>query len=311
MFNKVVPAAGNPYDVPMIIRHGSRYVANDSCRTMSELLADDPKLLPYAEQLDNAELNAQLVSELSLSELRELLNNAPIAHCLELRQRMVASAKLRPVIPDAPAWKWQARQVANGMCDGNLKQVAEGQHNCDLVVGSLFLSFVIGPVLAPPTECGDGSACSGLLAADILCWVCLTTCLMLGVVNSWTMVSIERCVSTNCMPHWMCDNWRIYQLGPALMVASFTFLPAALSTRSIILLCSPSYPSWLVWVVVGILIGGGVLLQYTWWVVICSRTFTITSLPQFVAFNLGTLGLRTPTEQLEKAPVQDPVSYMD
>lgn len=310
MFAKVAPA-GNAYDVPTSAGPSSRYVATDTARSVRELLADHPKLLRYAEQLEEAELNAELVSELGLSELREVLNGAPIAHCLALRQRMAAAAQLRPVIPDAPAWKWLARQVATGMRDGNLKETASAQHEFDLVVGSLFLSFTIGAVLQPPTACADGSACSGLLAADMLCWVCLTACLMLSVVNSWSMNALERCVSSNSMPRWVHDNWQIYSMGPMLMVASFTFLPVALSTRSVILLDSPVYPSWLVWAVVSVLIGGDIVLQYIWWVVICSRTFMIESPSQFIAFNLGLLGLRMPAEQLESAPVQDPVPYMD
>lgn len=284
-----------------------RYVADATSKTVTELLDDEPKLLRYAQQLEEAELNAELVSELSLAELREVLNGAPIAHCLKLRQRMVASTKMRAVIPDAATLKWQARMVATGVLNGNLKEAAFSQHECDLVMGSLFLSFLVGETLATPTACGDGSACSGLLAADMLCWTFLTTCVLLGVVNSWSMMAIERCVSSDSMPRWICDNWLIYQGGAALAVVAFTFLPVALSVRAIILLSSPSYPSWLVWVVVAILLGGGIVIQYMWWAVICSRTFTITSPSQFLSFNLGVLGV--PTQLREGAPIQEEPAY--
>ena len=202
--------------------------------------------------------------------------------------------------------------VALGLRDGNLKEVAERQHGNNMTFGSLFLGFVIGPVLDPPTACADGSACFGLLAADILCWVCLAICLFLAVCNSWTMAAIQQCVGTNSMPRWIRDNYGIYNMVQSLTVVSFTFLPAALSTRSVILLRdSPSYPSWLVWAVVAIIIGGGIGLQYAYWIVICTRTFTINSISDFTAFNLGLLGFRMPNEQLERAQVQVPVQYMD
>eukprot|EP01049_Picozoa_sp_SAG25_P004072 SAG25_NODE_247_length_11077_cov_5.635088_12_plen_209_part_00 len=129
----------------------SRFVADDRRDTLSELLSGDPKLRDCAQRLEEAELDAELVSALSLADLRELLPGAPAAHCLLLRHRLSeGSTSLRPVIPDAPAWKWQARMVANAVRDGNLKDQATMKHEFDLIVGSLFLSFAIGPVLSPP-----------------------------------------------------------------------------------------------------------------------------------------------------------------
>jgi hypothetical protein len=291
----------------------SRFVADDRRDTLSELLSGDPKLRDCAQRLEEAELDAELVSALSLADLRELLPGAPAAHCLLLRHRLSeGSTSLRPVIPDAPAWKWQARMVANAVRDGNLKDQATMKHEFDLIVGSLFLSFAIGPVLSPPTACADGRACPGMLAADMLCWVSLTITLLLCVVVSWSMAAIEQCVSSASMARWIHDNWRFFNLGGGLMVTSFTFLPVALSTRSVILLRNnPSYPAWLVWVVVATLSAGGIILQYVWWVIICCRTFTISSPCDFVAFNLGVLGFRMPKRQLENATEQKPVPYME
>ena len=311
MFAKVAPA-GRAYAPSTGALLSSRYVDENSARTVTELLSDEPNLLIYAQRLEEAELDPEMVAGLCLADLREVLEDAPIAHCLRVRQRLSGSTRLRPVIPDSPAYKWQARMVATGLRDGNLKEAAATQHEFDLILGSLFLSFAIAPLLEPPTACADGSSCSGLLAVDILCWVCLITCLMLGVINCWTMALIERCVSSNSMPRWICDNWRIFNLGHTMTIFSFTWLPVALSTRSVILFDgSPSYPWWLVWAVVAILVCGGIVLQYIWWVVICCCTFSIKSASEFIAFNLGVLGLRMPNEQLESAQVQDPVHYMD
>lgn len=309
---------GVAQDGPGTVRPGgnSQFVAtrsgSTSGATLSELLSDEPKLLGHAQQLEEAELDADLVSELSLADLRELLPAAPAAHCLLLRRRLSESRSLRPVIPDTPAWAWPARVIATGVCEGNLKDQALVKHEFDLIGGSLFLSFAIGPLLSPPSACADGSVCSSLLAADLLCWVCLTTCLLLCVVSSWSTVAIEQGVASGSMARWVFENWKIFNLGGLLMVASFTFLPVALSTRSAILLHgSPAHPPWLVWAVMGVLAGGGIVLQYTWWVIICGRTFGVKLGPDFVAFNLGLLGLRMPTRQLEGAPENTSPPYME
>ena len=293
---------------------GSRFVATcgSSGATLSELLSGEPKLQGYARMLEEAELDAELVCELSLADLRELLPNAPAAHCLLLRRRLAESRELRPRIPDTPAWVWPARVIATGQCGGNLKDQALVKHEFDLICGSLLLSFTIEPLLSPPTACADDSDCSTLLAVDLLCWVCLTTSLLLCVVSSWSMVAIEQCVTPGSMAQWVFDNWRIFNLGGLLMVASFTFLPVALSTRSIILLHdSPAYPPWLVWASVGVLTCGGIILQYTWWVIICGRTYGVKLGSEFVSFNLGLLGLRLPVQALEKATENENPRYMD
>ena len=104
MFAKVAPAS-HTYDTPPSRAHSCQYMADDSSKTVSELLSDEPKLLGYAQRLEEAELDAQTVAELGLTELREVLHDAPIAHCLQLRACLAASTKLRPIVPDAPAWK--------------------------------------------------------------------------------------------------------------------------------------------------------------------------------------------------------------
>ena len=202
----------------------SRFVATSGSpgATLSQLLSDEPKLLVHAQQLEEAGLDADLVSELSLADLRELLPAASAAHCALLRRRLAESRELRPVIPDTPAWAWPARVIATGVCQGNLKDQALVKHEFDLIGGSLFLSFAIAPLLSPPNVCADGSVCSTLLAADLLCWVCLTTCLLLCVVSSWSMVAIEQGVTSRSMARWIFENWRIFNLGGLLMVAAFT-----------------------------------------------------------------------------------------
>ena len=51
-----------------------------------------------------------------------------------------------------------------------------------------------------------------------------------------------------------------------------------------------------------ILLGGGIVMQYTWWIIICCRTFVALSAADFVAFNLGLLGFRMPKTQLRARP---------
>ena len=153
--------------------------------------------------------------------------------------------------------------IATGVRDSNLKDQATVKHEFDLIGGSLLLSFAIGPLLSPQTTCADGSECPVILALDMLCWATLSTCLLLCVVSSWSMVAIEQCVSTEAMARWAYENWPFYNMGAGLMVTSFTFLPFALATRSVILLHgNPAYPAWLVWIVMAILLGGGIVMQY-------------------------------------------------
>lgn len=291
---------------------GSRFVQKAQSKTLSELLVDDPKLLAYVPKLEAAELDGELAAELGLAEMRDVLPDAPIAHCLLLVRRLSELKTVQPAIPDTPAWKWPARVIATGVRDSNLKDQATVKHEFDLIGGSLLLSFAIGPLLSPQTTCADGSECPVILALDMLCWATLSTCLLLCVVSSWSMVAIEQCVSTEAMARWAYENWPFYNMGAGLMVTSFTFLPFALATRSVILLHgNPAYPAWLVWIVMAILLGGGIVMQYTWWIIICCRTFAVSSAADFVAFNLGLLGFRMPKTQLERAPVQMNVPYMD
>ena len=129
-----------------------------------------------------------------------------------------------------------SRVIATGVRDSNLKDQATVKHEFDLIGGSLLLSFAIGPLLSPQTTCADGSECPVILALDMLCWATLSTCLLLCVVSSWSMVAIEQCVSTEAMARWAYENWPFYNMGAGLMVTSFTFLPFALATRAVILL---------------------------------------------------------------------------
>jgi hypothetical protein len=291
----------------------SRFVSTEGL-TLAELLSADAdgKLVGYSSAFEAAGIDVAMAATMQLADLREFLPQAPIAHCLLLKQRLTAySPTFKPHIPDTASWKWPARIIANGAIEHSLKETAIIHHEFDLIAGSLLLSFTIGPLLAPPDSCAQGAACPSLLAVDVLLWATLTALLLLCVVSSWSMAAIEWAVSERSMAQWMQDNWAYYNLGSSLFVLSMTFLPMALSTRAtIVLYDNPAYPRWLVWLVIAIITGGGAVLQYVWWVLITTKTFGVRRRPlDFAKFNLGLLGARLPTRDLLDAAPQNPVPY--
>ena len=120
---------------------GHRFVCSDAERSLAELLETDPALLPYATALEQAGINAALAEDLDLAHLKELLPDAPVAHRLILRRRFSQRSAVKPVIPDTPNWKWTSRVLANGINEGNLKELSIISHEFDLLGGSLFLAF--------------------------------------------------------------------------------------------------------------------------------------------------------------------------
>ena len=57
------------------------------------------------EKLEAAELDGELAAELGLAEMRDVLPDAPIAHCLLLVRRLSELKTVQPAIPDTPAWR--------------------------------------------------------------------------------------------------------------------------------------------------------------------------------------------------------------
>jgi len=221
--------------------------------------------------------------------------------------------------------------VANGTREGSIRELSAVKHELDLIAGSLFLSFAISQLLAPPDSCvtsinalpdDDGSLlemlepqsapCPALLAADMILWAMLTVALLVCVVASWSATQIEQAVSSASMPKWVADFWQFFNIGAGLLATSFTFLlPLALATRTMILLDGhPAYPWWLAWAVAAILVVGTELVVYGWWMSLTMRTFGVR-LVDYPAFNLGLLGVRMPLASLKRAPQQTPVPYFE
>ena len=309
--------------------------STDEAKTLSELLLLEQKLADhageYARLLESAGMDAELAADLELADLREILPAAPIAHCLLIKRILAARSTVKPVIPNTPEWKWTARVVANGVREGSIKELSAVKHELDLITGSLFLSFAISQLLAPPDSCvtstnassdDEGSMlemlepqpapCPTLLAADMILWATLTVALLLCVVASWSIAQIEQAVSSASMAKWVATFWRFYNIGAGLLVTSFTFLlPLALATRTMILLNGhPAYPWWLAWTVATILVVGTGLVVYGWWVSLTTRTFGVR-LVDFPAFNLGLLGVRMPLASLKRASQQARVPFFE
>ena len=78
-----------------------------------------------------------------------------------------------------------------------------------------------------------------------------------------------------------------------------TVLPLALSTRSFILLDGhSSYPSWLSWTVVGVLLTGW-CSNWVGWIIVTRKTMDVRVV-DFPIFNLGLLGIRLPRGQVHE-----------
>jgi hypothetical protein len=133
--------------------------------------------------------------------------------------------------------------IANGVRDDNLKEVCTVRHEFDLIGSSLFLSFSVTPLLTPPESCAEGRSCPNLLAADLLLWSFLVSCLLAAVVFTWTGAVLESFVSRPSFPRWLQDHYTWFCSPSVFFITGLSLMPPAFGLRLIILLDGhPAYP---------------------------------------------------------------------
>ena len=284
-----------------------------TAKSIAELLVDD--LAQYSATFLSAQLDdVSLAAEMSLADLRELLPHAPIVHCLKLKQLLSehASAVPRARLPDSLPWQSACRLIANGVRDDNLKETCTVRHEFDLIGSSLFLSFSIAPLLAPPESCAMGRPCPNLLAADLLVWTFLVSCLLAAVVFTWTGAVLESFVSRSSFPRWLQDHYRWFCSPSVLFISGLSFMPPAFGLRLFILLSGhPAYPPWLPSVILGILLGA-TILEWVYYGAVCCHTLGMTHGEFWIGGGyLGQIGFLLPRRHLCDRPLKDDVSYFE
>ena len=294
---------------------GSPFIANNEAKSIAVLLESDSTLAQYRSSFAAAQLDdAWLAAEMSLADLRELLPQAPIVDCLKLKRLLSehTSADLKAQMPDSLPWQSVGRLIANGVRDDNLKEVATIRHEFDLIGSSLFLSFSIGPLLEPPEACAMGRPCPNLLAADLLVWTCIVSCLLAAVVFTWTGAVLESFVSRKSFPRWLQDHYRWFCSPSMLFISGLTCLPPAFGLRLIILVDGhPAYPPWLSWVILGALTGA-MTLEWMYYGAIVSHTLGMTQREFWIGGGyLGQIGFLLSEKHLCERPLKDDVAYFE
>mmetsp|Transcript_136742 Transcript_136742/g.354562 ORF Transcript_136742/g.354562 Transcript_136742/m.354562 type:complete len:335 (+) Transcript_136742:56-1060(+) len=240
----------------------------------------------YAPAFQAAQIDAELAQTMTAADLRALLPEAPLGHCLRMQLLFKEAFQRQPALPASPAWRMPAMLVAQGQISGNLAGSYEKW--CDNVV--IFCSLQLGVViefwmeLIP--ECEDGTSCETLRMVDFICWTIAASFLFMAAFSGFLgSALLTQLIREEDLPVFMLRNWALFSIPALTATLGTTCSCAAMGTRALVTLDETNGP-------IGAAAMGLLILSmfaFFWRILIRCLGLSVSEVP---AAQLGFLGLQ-------------------
>jgi hypothetical protein len=260
----------------------------------AELTSND--LGQYACRFEEAQIDAELASRMTMQDLGVLLPDVPLGHCLRLHSICQRISEREPDLPSAAVWRACSRRISTGIINGSLSGDSLGSLEFDLVAASLMLTFTVPSMMNPNAGCADGTACVTLRAVDYMLWTSATLFFLFSVGVAWiNQQSIAAQLHTK-LPQYLLENWHYCTLSSCCFVFGLNILTMAVGTRAKIVL---------EWPALGNIVCA---MMLTWLVLMWSYVIVMGKISYEVKWNqvlwawLGSYGWYLPARLLHKTP---------
>jgi hypothetical protein len=210
--------------------------------SIATVLRSIENLGQYIERFNEAQIDTELATRMTMQDLRVLLPDAPLGHCLRIHSTLSGLPLYEQDIPSCAIWRSPALVLSSGCMDKNTRQNLTIMLEFTLVGSSLMLSLAVAALMSPTGECADGTKCKMLHDADYMLWAVATAFFLFAVQSSW-LINFGATMKTDSqLPHWMAKHWAIITCPHASFILGLCVIAVALSTRAWIMMVSEMLP---------------------------------------------------------------------
>jgi hypothetical protein len=149
------------------------------------LLKPLPDLAVYAPRFTEEQIDVALASGMTMQDLRVLLPDAPLGHCLRLHALLAALSEREADIPEHPVWRTPAKMISAGVLEQSAREFLTTILEFTIIAASLCLSISFPTMMTVPAACADGGTCVTLRDADFIMWMLSTALFLFSIGTCW------------------------------------------------------------------------------------------------------------------------------
>ena len=131
------------------------------------------------------QIGLELASGMTMHDLRVLLPEVPLGHCLRLHSLFAALSELEADIPEHAAWRTPAKMISVTALEQSARGTWTTIGEFTIIAASLCLSVSFPAMMNVPTACADGSNCGGLREVDCVMWVLSSALFLFSIGTCW------------------------------------------------------------------------------------------------------------------------------
>lgn len=227
--------------------------------SLDELFAlpDHAHLAKYVPTFKGASIDVDLASDMTIDDIRSLLPDAPLGHCLLMRRILAERSTPKAFVPAGCDSSVVAvsRLIGRTAVAGDTREWIFENVELNLVVASLLFAVSFQAIVSAPESCAGGVECPVLLTIDACLWAVISAFFLSTVTVSWILNHFVGMISEKYLPTYVLDNFTWVMMGSSEVVLGVTLVPVAAATRMIIVLNGKSgYLSWTAWSLAGLFV---------------------------------------------------------
>ena len=232
-------------------------IASHDRLSLADLFAlpEHAHLAEYVPAFKGASIDADLASDMSIDDLRALLPDAPLGHCLLMRRVLRQRSAPHAFVPAGCDSSVVAvsRLVGRAAAAGDTREWMFENLEINLIVSSLFFAVSFQALLSTPESCAGGVECPVLLTVDAWLWAVISAFFLSTVTFGWIVNHFTGMVHDEHLPGYALDNFLWFMAGGAAVILGVSLFPVAAAARVVILLDgNKAYLSWAGWSLVGL-----------------------------------------------------------
>jgi hypothetical protein len=200
--------------------------------SITALLSPIDDLGQYSGSFIAAQIDTELATRMTMQDLRMLLPDAPLGHCLRIHSELSGVQLHEQDIPRAAIWRTPALIISSSCLDDNGRTNMTILLEFTLVSASLLLALSVSGMMTLYDECADGTKCQTLRDVDYTLWIVSTALFLFSIQSSWLVNFASSMQTDSQLPHWQVRHFAIVVCPHASFITGLNVLAAAFTTRA-------------------------------------------------------------------------------